>query len=83
MSTEKITVHEARVRILEIISGVLYDLSDGDDLTPAESAEFREAMADAAGIILEVVDCQVVSVEGDRATVSLWIADTEQPSMTE
>ena len=83
MSTEKITVPEARIRILEIISNLLYDLSDGEDLTPAESDEFREAMGDAAQIILEVIDCEVISVDGDRANVSLWIGDGAPPGMTE
>ncbi len=83
MSTEKITVPEARIKILEIISNLLYDLSDGEDLTQAESDEFREAMSDAAQIILEVIDCEVISVDGDRANVSLWIGDGAPPSMME
>lgn len=80
MTEKKITVHEARIKILDIVANLLYDLSDGEDLTPAESQEFREAMADASEIIINVLDLRVDSVDGDRATVSVWIADGEPPA---
>lgn len=83
MSEKNVTVPEARLKILERISDLLYDLSDGEDMSPAEAQEFREAMADAAEIILEVLDCEVLSVEGDRVHVSLWIGDGVPPNFAE
>ena len=81
MTTDSPTVHEARIAVLQRISDLLYDLSDGEEMTPAEADEFRAAMGDAAEIILEVLDFKVVSVDGDVVTASVWIGTEAPPNL--
>lgn len=50
---------------------------DGDDLSGADREELREDMANAADIILEVLDLKIDSVDGKHAKVTLRLEEDE------
>lgn len=63
--------HEARLYIVSVMTEILFDLSDGDDLSDAERKEIRESLADAADLIVEALDINVVSVDGRTINVTM------------
>lgn len=66
---------EARMAIVEEFAAILLDLTDESDGEDVEEREaLRVAMLDAADIVAEALDLQVVSVEDGIVTVRLNIA---------
>lgn len=66
-------INEARMVIVEEFAAILLDLTD--DTEDAEEREaLRVAMLDAADIIAEALDLEVVEVSNGVATVRLNIA---------
>lgn len=68
-------VYEARLDIVRRIREVLVDLADGEDLDAAEYADLEQSMTDAAEIILDALDLEVVEVT-DRIQASLGVANS-------
>lgn len=62
-------LNEARMNILNYISDVLFDLADDPDLSPGEREEVRDAMGDAADMLMDSLDLQVVQIEDDGTFV--------------
>lgn len=61
---------EARMKIGDAIMDVLADLTvDGEEYTEEDLLEVEEAMGGVADLILQVLNLQVVSVEGDGRIV--------------
>jgi hypothetical protein len=67
--------NEARLMLIEELADILVDLTIEDD-TPseAEEAELREAMMDAADIIAEGLQLEVVSVDDLKFTITVDLA---------
>jgi hypothetical protein len=67
--------NEARLAIVEEIAAILLDLTDDPDNTsPEEREALSVAMLDAADIVAEALDLEVVEVVEGVATVTLNIA---------
>lgn len=69
--------HEARLGIVTRIAEVLLDLAqdgleEGDDLD-----EMRDAMSDAAELVMEALGVEVVSVEGSTALIRVSNIDPD------
>lgn len=68
--------HEARLAIATRIADVLFDLAQ-DGMEPDDDAdEMRDALDDAAELIMEALGLEVVSVDSEAATVRLSGIDT-------
>lgn len=67
-------VNEARMVIVEEFAEILLDLTDEDAGTAEEREALRVAMLDAADIIAEALDLEVVDITDGIATVRLNIA---------
>jgi len=65
---------EARLHIVTLISDILFELSDGDDLSSADRTDLRESMADTADVIAEALDHKVIAVDGDVAQVTVRVS---------
>ena len=67
--------NEARLMLIEELADILVDLTIEDD-TPseAEEAELREVMMDAADIIAEGLQLEVVSVDDLKFTITVDLA---------
>lgn len=72
-------INEARVVIVEEIAEILYDLTEDEDATAEVKQELRDAMADAADIIAEALDLEVVEMADGIATVRLNLAGPDVP----
>lgn len=69
---------EARLRIHQLVSEAMFEMVDGDDLSGADREELREDMANAADVLLEVLDLKVDAVVGKQAKVYIRLEeDTE------
>lgn len=69
-------VNEARLALAEEITNILMDLTDESETgSPAEIAELRDAMGDATDIIMEALQVEVLSVDGDVLTVSMNLGE--------
>lgn len=66
--------NEARVVIVEEIAEILFDLSEDEDQTASDKMVLKEAMLDAADIIAEALDLQVLDFADGFATVRLNLA---------
>ena len=68
-------LNEARLMLLEELADILVDITLEDDSTsPEEEAELREAMMDAADIIAEGLQLEVVSVDDLKFTITVDLA---------
>ena len=67
-------VNEARMVIVEEFAEILLDLTDEDAGTAEEREALRVAMLDAADIIAEALDLEVVDITDGIETVRLNIA---------
>jgi len=74
------TPNEARMLIVEELANILYDLTDEEDGTPEERETLRVAMGDAADILAEALDLEVVSVTDGVATVTLTLVPAGTPT---
>lgn len=68
---------EARLRIHNLITEALFEMSDGPDLNNEQRDELREDMANATDVILEVLDLKVESVDSKRANVSVLLEEPD------
>ena len=69
--------NEARLMLLEELADILVDLTLEDDTTSVEEeAELREAMMDAADIIAEALQLEVIDVDELTFTVKVSLAPT-------
>lgn len=68
---------EARLRIHTLVSEAMFEMVDGEDLSGADREELREDMANAADIILEVLDLKIDSVDGKHAKVTLRLEEDD------
>ncbi len=69
--------NEARLMLLEELADILVDLTLEDDTTSVEEeAEVREAMMDAADIIAEALQLEVIDVDELTFTVKVSLAPT-------
>ena len=68
-------LNEARLMLLEELADILVDITLEDDSTsPEEEAQLREAMMDAADIIAEGLQLEVVSVDDLKFTITVDLA---------
>ena len=68
-------LNEARLMLLEELADILVDITLEDDSTsPEEEAQLREAMMDAADIIAEGLQLEVVNVDDLKFTVTVDLA---------
>jgi hypothetical protein len=65
---------EARLHIVTLISDILFELSDGDDLSSADRTDLRESRADTADVIAEALDLKVIAVDGEVAQVTVRVS---------
>ncbi len=68
---------EARLRIHTLMSEAMFEMVDGPDLSGTEREELREDMANAADVLLEVLDLKVDSVDGKHAKVTLRLEEDD------
>lgn len=68
---------EARLRIHTLMSEAMFEMVDGDDLNQTERDELREDMANAADVLLEVLELKVESVGGKHAKVTVRLEEDE------
>lgn len=69
--------NEARLMLLEELADILVDLTLEDDTTSVEEeAEVREAMMDAADIIAEALQLEVIDVDELTFTIKVSLAPT-------
>ena len=69
-------LNEARLALAEEITNILIDLTDeSETASPAELADLRDAMGDATDIILEALQVEVLTVDGDKLTVSMDLGE--------
>ena len=73
-------INETRIAIVEEIAEILYDLTEDEEATAETKQELRDAMADAADIIAEALDLEVVEIADGIATVRLNIAGPATPT---
>lgn len=69
--------YEARLNIIDRISEILLDLAGDDEVSQQELEEMRDAMRDAAEVLLEGIGFEVVSVDAKdviTATIDLAVA---------
>lgn len=66
---------EARLRIHTLITEAMFEMVDGPDLNEADRDELREDMANAADIVMEVLDIRVKSVEGNHAEATIRLQE--------
>lgn len=66
---------EARLRIHTLISEAMFEMTDGPDLNEGERDELREDMANAADVVLEVLDLKVDAVVGNQAKVYIRLEE--------
>ena len=69
--------YEARLRIHTLISEAMFEMVDGPDLSSNDRDELKEDMANAADVLLEVLDLTIDSVDGKHAKVSIRIEEDE------
>jgi hypothetical protein len=70
--------HEARLSVAELIRDVLADLAIEDGMSPDEVADLTVAMTDMAEIVLEALQFEIVSVDGDTATATVWLRPDDE-----
>lgn len=68
-------VSEARVAILDLVADVLVELGDDGEI---DSGELREAMEDAAEMVLDALDLEVTSVNDDGSLTVRVRVDTDE-----
>ena len=69
--------NEARLAIIETIADVLFELSDDEDLPAVDREDLRDAMADAADLICEALDLDVVDVADGVLSVQVVLPATD------
>lgn len=70
-------LNEARLMLIEELADILVDLTLEDDApSEEEEAELREAMMDAADIIAEGLQLEVVNVDDLKFTITVDLAPT-------
>jgi hypothetical protein len=68
-------LNEARLMLIEELADILVDLTLEDDTpSPEEEAELRDAMMDAADIIAEGLQLEVVDVDDLTLTLKVNLA---------
>jgi hypothetical protein len=70
-------VSEARLRIHTLMSEAMFVMVDGPDLSGTQREELREDMANAADVLLEVLDLKVDSVDGKYAKTTLRLEEDD------
>ena len=70
-------VSEARLRIHTLMSEAMFEMVDGPDLSGTQREELREDMANAADVLLEVLDLKVDSVDGKYAKTTLRLEEDD------
>lgn len=74
MSTMKDLSAEFRLRLVEHVAEVLFDLADTEGLDESEHDMARDSFADAAQVILDSVDFTVIEVDPEgKATVEVTL----------
>jgi hypothetical protein len=68
---------EARLRIHTLMSEAMFEMVDGPDLSGTQREELREDMANAADVLLEVLDLKVDSVDGKHAKATLRLEEDD------
>lgn len=68
--------HEARLAIVQQISDVLFDLAD-DGTEEFDVADMVEVMMDAANLLLESLQAEVVGVDDDGVLLRVKLLPTE------
>jgi hypothetical protein len=67
--------NEARLMLLEELADILVDLTlEDDDTSEEEEAAMREAMLDAADLIAEGLQLEVIDVDDLKFTITVSLA---------
>lgn len=69
--------HEARMAIASRISEVLLDLAQDGLEESDDIEEMRDAMDDAAELVMEALGIEVVSISGPQVSVRMTVPDPD------
>jgi|688.fasta_scaffold682983_2 hypothetical protein len=69
--------NEARLAVVGIIADVLFELSDDDDLSDDDRGDLRDSLADAADLILEALEFDVIAVNDFEVSARITLDDPD------